>query len=335
MKNLKSFVFTLANIFTLASAFANDGCCDPRITTSSSTCFIDNISIAADFLWWKPCIDEMDYATATCETDEKITIKYKGLCPDFHSGVRVILGRPSFYCDWGFIASYNYFKSTAHHGFDDYNKISSPLIHPGATSCITELFDGVRASSKVFYNEWDALITYDMSCCNPCHLFQPFVGVAGLNLKQNFNVDMIQGLHTDTIRWRSDYWGVGLRAGIEYQYLFCDRFRFFTLFHGTMLAGDADTKACQSFCRDVEIKEDECCHFIPGYHIGVGLIYEGCFCRIDYSLRLGYEFLEWRNLPTQRIFIGEEETLEQGRSTPTNTRAMGFHGLMAGIGMTF
>lgn len=328
------FFFTFITLL-FSNGFAHDPCVSPCFRSSSISCFLDDFGVAGDFLYWKPCVSELEYATVSSETDDKISLRYKTLCPDYEPGFRIILGRPSFYCDWGFVASYNYLQSSAHGSIDKFAGLSSPLIHPAVTPCITELFDAIEGSWKLHYNEWDALVTYDMSCCNPHHLFQPFIGIAGVNIKQEMNIDLTQGVHLDTIRWDSEYWGVGLRGGIEYQYLFNSCLRFFTVVHGTLLAGEADTDMRQQFCKEICIKDDDCCLILPGYHISVGLIYEGCFCHYHYSLRVGYEFLEWRNLPNHRIFAGENHNFEDGHASPGNIRSLAFHGLMAGAGFTF
>lgn len=326
--------FTLVSLF-FGRGIAYEECCDPCVPRSSLSCFVDDIVFAADLIYWKPCVGGLEYATETTAADSVTTLKYKGLCPDYKPGFRLILGRPSFYCDWGFVGSYTYFQAHAHDSINHFAALSSPLIHPAVTPCISELFDSVRGSWKLHYNEWDALMSYDLFSNNPCHLFQPFVGVCGASIRQDLAIDLTQGIHLDTIRWRSKYWGVGLRAGIEYQYLFNRCLRFFTVVHASLLAGEAHSCVDESFCTEIAIKDDTCCLFVPGYHVSVGVIYEGCICRYNYSLRLGYEFVEWRNLPNHRTFSGRQFDFEDGIASPANIRTIGFHGLMAGAGFTF
>jgi len=339
MKNWRKlipFSFLAVGMLMFAPAKAHDGCCNPCISCSSECCFIDDFSIAVDFLWWKPCLDDLSYAT-DCEEYESgdTTIYYKSLCPDWEPGVRIIFGRPCFYCDWGFVASYTYFHSMDRASVFHEGKIACPLVHQYFMTYKDELCDEVKAEWELCYQEWDALITYDMSCCNPCHLFQPFVGVAGLFLKQEVDLDIIDWESENEVKWSSDFWGVGLRAGIEYQYLFSRCLRFFTIVHGTMLAGSPENEHKQSFMIDLEIEDDDCCLFVPGYHIGVGFIYDTCICDVGVSARLGYEFTEWRNVPNHRIFCGDDKSVSGGHATSPNTRTIGFHGLLAGIGMTF
>lgn len=338
MKVWRNFIaYTFFAVIALSSAPSsiNGTCSNSCFSHCSEACFIDDYSIAVDFLWWKPCIDDLTYAT-TCEDYEgKTIIEYESCCPDWEPGVRVIFGRPCFYCDWGFVASYTYFLSDNTCCLEKDAKISSPLIHQNFTDSKSALYDKAEAEWEMRYQEFDALITYDMSCCNPCHLFQPFVGVAGIYLEQDFDITLSVDESTYEIEWGSRLWGVGLRAGVEYQYIFSKCLRFFTLVHGTMLASQPENKTTQTFCTELVIKDDDCCLFLPGYHVGVGFILDSCICDVGFSLRVGYEFLEWRNIPNHRIFIGDNKAIEGGHATSSNIRTLGFHGLIAGLGVAF
>lgn len=329
---LTSLLFLVISVHNEAS----DDCCHPYFPCGSESCFIDDFSVAIDFLWWKPCIDDLVCATICFEEDNKTRIEYKGICPSWEPGVRVILGRPCFYCDWGFVGSYLYLQSNDYCKIKREGKVSCPLIHGHFTSGYkATLCDSVKGDWEFIYQEADALITYDMSCCNPCHLFQPFVGIAALWLQQELEIKLYDHYSQGKIRWDSDFWGVGLRAGVEYQYLFSKCLRFFTLVHGTMLVGNPDNEMYQLFDSELEIIDDDCCLFIPGYHIGVGFIFDTCICDVGFSLRLGYEFLDWLNLPNHRIFCGDNNAVEGGHACSSNVRTLGFHGAHFGLAVTF
>jgi len=330
-----SLVFLSVGLVALTPNVANaqscNPCCDPCDWNLCDQTFL----IGADFLYWKPCIDDLDYA-AVVENDNGFTdVDYKGICPDWQPGFRGYFGLPEFFCDWGLYFSYTRLECCDTHKttFDDpdgSNGITSPLIHPDLLT--TNLYDEAKGHWDLTYQEWDVLFSYDISC-NCCHSFSPFFGVAGVYIEQHLRAEFPNDWEVD---WHSDYWGVGLRAGSEYAYRFNDCFSFFARASGTLLAGKADSRNRQEFGTDIEIKDDDCCHFVPGYHIGAGFVYEGCTCGTEWGIRIGYEFLNWHNVPNHRVFSGTDgDNAELSHSSSASTRNLGFHGLLAGVSLSF
>jgi hypothetical protein len=296
--------------------------------------------VGADFLYWKPCISDLDYAAKVTE-NTLTTVEYDSICPEWEPGVRAFLRVPNFYCDWGLSASYTFIESTrtSHVNDDDVDFVVSPLTSGIAFDDEELEFEDIRGHWNMDYHEWDVLLSYDISC-NQCHHFKPYFGLAGIVLDQDLKVTL-ENDGDGEIHWESNFWAVGFRAGSEYQYQINDCWNFFTCANATLLAGSADTTNHQTFensvSSNVKYKDDDCCQFVPGYHIGAGLEYSACMCDMEYSFRFGYEFLTWFNVPNHRVFFTGEanETTQWAHSSSPNTRELSFHGLFAGLSVKF
>lgn len=342
----KKICLALLSIGMLAFApvSANQGSCDPCDSCETSCwnpcdwdfCNFGGFEVGAEFLWWKPCVDDLDYAARVYETSDHTHVDYKGICPDWDAGVRVTLGLPNFFCNWDVCASYTYFESNDCASIDEENEIVSPLVHQGGLGS-TLIYDEAHGSWDMTYHEWDILFAYDIAC-NPCHHFKPFFGVAGIVLDQGLTVKLQDSDTEDEIKWNSDFWGVGLRAGTCYTYKINDCISFYAKAHGTLLAGEADSTNHQDLDTSGEniiLKDAGCCHFVPGYHIGAGFVYDTCVCNWNLSAKLGYEFLEWCNIPNHRGYTGDNLTTEASHATSASVRTLGFHGLVAGLALKF
>lgn len=327
---------------SVASADSCDPCCDP---CDWSLCDLGGFGVGVDFLWWKPCVDDMDYAF-TREVDTHTHVKYHGICPDWEPGVRVFLTLPEFFCDWTLSGSWTWISAcdSSSVSSHDGELINSPLLHqvfgvPG--------FSHAKGSYDLDYHDWDVLLSYNL-CNTGCHEFSPFFGVAGLILDQEQKVDLhdnedLFGADRAHVKWNSDLWGVGLRAGTHYEYRFNDCMKVFARAEGTLLAGESDGTNKQYYIdtdesalrTDYSFKDGEHCHCIPGYHLTAGMIYETCVCDYEFALRLGYEFVHWHNIPNPRVFVGDDSSADLAHSTSRSTRDVAFHGLLAGVSFGF
>ena len=340
------FTVLCAGLLVLAPSFVKaDSCGSCNTCNTCNTCDScdpcdcwGNFDFGADFLYWKPCVDDLDYAAEESSADKHF--KYRSICPDWQPGVRVYFGMPDFYCDWGMSASWTWIESDDCGSTKDVNDILGILLHPHTLAHHeTGTFDKAKASWDSTYNEWEVLFSTDLSC-KECHHFMPFFGVAGLFLDQDFSCDYYDSdVKTYKAKWDSELWGVGFRAGTEYQYRFSDCFSFFTKAAGTILYSESDSKH-KSECfaatgYNITAKDDDCCQIIPGWHLGAGFSYDTCYCDWDFSLRFGYEFLQWCNIPNHRTFGATDDAAGHAQSTSPNTRTYGFHGFFAGLGMSF
>lgn len=337
------------------AASAYDSCdpcynpCDP----CASFCDMD-FTVGVDFLYWKPCVDDLEYATLltpsnlpapTTTVDQ--TRCYQSVCLDWEPGFRVYVGLPGLCYDFDLNISYTWMRAST--GASVASGVGSEIeglnLYPGLAPIVTTpvAFDSASARYQLNYNEWDVLFSYRIAC-NPCHAFVPKFGVAGVVLDQEFRGQYdtaTDGVFAD-FKATSDYWGVGLRVGSDYEYKLSRCLTFFAAAQGTILAGQKDNKDLSTVtdagitsAGDVvsaEFKDDKnSCHLVPGYHLWIGMRYDDRMCDMDYFARIGYEFLNWWNVPNQRVFMGAGA----GRSTSASVRTLGFHGLFLGAGVSF
>lgn len=345
---IATFLFCLYTTLVSAACYKDLNPCDWRIHGHWVECEVD-------LIYWKPCIDNLDLAAIVTEDNGKNTVKYKDLCSDWQSGVRVAFLVPDVFYGWDFSTSYYrvcYENSTkqTYHNRDANNGIISPLL----IDAFADTWEEGEQELDLFYSEWDLLLTYDVYN-GPCHRFTPYFGIAGMFLNQEIDGEFArrtlfpigmqpkQNEETDTIvetEWKSDYSGVGIRMGAMYECNIADCI-FFTNANLTLLEGDAKTTNEQILMVPqqknvtVKITDDDGCHIVNGYHIQTGIKFSSSICGCDYGIRLGYEFVNWHNLPNQRVFNGENINTESGHSTSPRTRSLGFHGLFAGLSANF
>jgi len=300
------------------------------------------LAIGAELLWWKPCVDDMEFASKLAILDEDpfvSTIKSKKICPDWEPGVRVWLAIRDIWCDWGLSGSWTHINSDKTSTVKGSLSSSPPEIVFIALSSEDsgDTFLKVKGNWDTCYNEGEVLFFYSL-CSNERHSFSPFFGAAGIALDQDLK---IKGRNPEddilSLKWESNYWGVGLRFGSNYEYVLCDCLRLFAKTSATLLAGELDSKINLFFdimseeAESVEltIKDDKCCHFVPGYHIGAGLVYDKCICNFGFSIRVGYDFVNWHNIPNP-VKLGSGIW-----GASASTRTLGFHGPSAGLSIYF
>ena len=73
---------------------------------------------------------------------------------------------------------------------------------------------------------------------------------------------------------------------------------------------------------------------MPGGHLMTGLSYEREFCGKVLRARVGYEFVQWWNVPRIRRFWSEDEA-DIAVSTASLGSSLGLHGLFLGLDVGF
>lgn len=315
--------------------------------------------VSADYLYWKLCVDDLDYAAhsdAVIDTNgNSLGTKngtYKYVNPSWNSGFRVSAGISELACniDVGLIGHYTRINSC------DYAKTNYGDTYLEAT--MTHTFDVVGPSEidtvlfatlshELTYQDYDALFTTSY-CLKPCHTFRPYFGVAGVivdhHLLSTWQQDGLNNTVQDgTTTWNSCFSGVGLKVGSEYAFTLCRGLILYGAASGTVTVGENDSEVSfekiisatgeDSTSADYTFKDGECI-FVPGYHISVGMLYEMCLCNCRFDLKIGYDFLQWHNLPNIRRFLSEGPP-EVAMTTSPTVSTIGFHGLTVGVAMQF
>lgn len=309
--------------------------------------------LGADFIYWKPCVSDIDYATVTLVSGSSPDYQYKEMCLSWEPGFRIYFAKEHALCDLGLNASYTWLDTctkstvTSKEPTVDYN-IVTPYIQfnnlPASPDQLVATYDSS-------YQSWDIFLSYELPTCG-CHRLLPFFGVEGLILNQKLRTNIFTGstdaYPTHNQKWTADYSGVGLKIGSDYHYAMMDCLEVFSRFSGTAVVGsvsndknvfytqNADTGAVGD---DVDTYRGEGgCQIIPGFHFQAGFSYTATFCSCEMDLRVGYEFLYWLNVPTPRKFERGESNGNNDsliRSSSSKAVNMGLHGILAGLSTTF
>jgi Legionella pneumophila major outer membrane protein precursor len=351
-------VFINLGLLTMTPNFANadscyDPCCDP--------CSFGGFEIGVDFLYWKPCVDNLDYAVVkyhhTTEGTSPVIDSnkwgYKCLCLDWEPGFRVRFAKEDIFCNWNLSGSYTWLDvcssgSCKEPSADLDAYVSSPLFHPAMNNDEFAPEFGeltyVGGNYDTTYQTWDVLLSYDIAC-NRCHSFQPFFGVEGVILNQEIKVAGFQDYehhYADAMaaKWNSDFFGVGLKIGSAYEFQLNDCVKFYGSASGVITVGNRDGKyvgAVYHQSGEVDkwiFTDSDCCQFVPGYHLAAGLLYETDACGCDFAVRLGWEFVNWHNVSNPRAFTSGKDGQEFFSASSDYTN-VGFHGLVAGLDFSF
>ena len=265
---------------------------------------------------------------------------YNYLQHGFDPGFRIRARKIDAWCGWDVSGSYTYYWSKAN---DQVTRpvggqIFSTLNHGGIN---LDAGDDtlIRASHNIRYQTFDALFHYAFDCFGPCHSLIPFWGIEGLKLEQDTfshtDGDLGSNAATFDVNWDSELLGLGIKLGTDYEYRLLCGLSWFTRASFTVLAGQNESNNKQTLVvqttpttYELIFKTcDDIC--VPGCHLAAGLSYEkDCGC-VTMRARVGYEFLEWWNVPRIRRFFQSGE--EIGISTASNGSNLGLHGLFVGF----
>jgi len=335
----KNFGFALLSmaLMTVAPTGVEASACD---RCDNDCCGFD---LGVDFLWWKPCVDELNYAARRTleESGSFKKGKHRVVDTDWDSGFRIRLGKESCICGLDLRASYTYIDSSDSSTTKDEGNVYPVNTHPGF---VTNTFDAGKGTWHSEYQEWDLMLAFDNSC-NRCYNLSHSFGIAGLNLdlEMKSKLDKVSPEYVEQTKFKSDLYGVGFRLGTAFKTEVCDCLDFFAGGHASVLIAESDSKTEFDGRSDVdtkadnELKEDGVCQLIPGYHLAAGFSYEATACNCDFGLRLGYEILVWHNLPNKRAYVRDSgfSTPYLAESSFSNVRTFGYHGLFAGIEVGF
>lgn len=362
------------NVTEAADCYSCDPCDPCGDQCCNESCF-GGVDFGVDFLLWKPAVNDLDWSATLVEetvpgtgfepSGIDVFVKYHDVCPGWEPGFRLRLSKDACWCDWRLGLSYTRVKSSAHDHVDSCLDCTASCTNSSETVVAPPVFgsSSFSPSSQInfaqgkwesTYQAWDILFAYDIDCCR-CHVFSPFFGVAGLNLDMKLEADYqhCPGTLQNSIeyKWTDSFFGAGLKVGSGYSYNICDCLKLFATASGSLIVGDDDARNTQTFWDGlttpnfvtVRWKDDDCARILPGYHFQLGVLYESCYCGTEWGFRLGWEFVEWLNVANHRTFVSDATvssvspptSANVASSTSPNTRAYGFHGLLAGLEVHF
>jgi hypothetical protein len=355
VKNGLIFTLTVLLLTTLAPKEASARCSNEWFGCVSfmQPCYTEIFTFGADFLWWKPCFDDIDFAgTRTTVTENNITRTdwdYKKICPEWRPGFRLNFDYPSLicWCNIGFNASYTYVdmdQKNSVHGSDNFYFVLQPgLAHQEIGS------NPIHAKWDMRYQSWDSLFYFNYCCADSLYI-TPSIGVAGMLLDQALetegqswleNMQVVQALAV--VKWKSHLSGIGIKSGLNFNYVYNHCLTFYGFTNGTILAARSHTTNRQrlyftigetDLVGVIKFKDHKCSRCVPGFHLGLGAKSTFRLCGFPLTGKIGYEFLQWYNIPKHRTFESGDYMEGMTRSAFT-TRTFGFHGLFAGIDFIF
>ncbi len=339
--------FSLSPTFGYGQAlYESDPCC-PKLC-NPCVCWCSGFEVGADFIYWKPCLNDLDYAIKfdTDPNTSNTTSKgsYENLDHGFEPGFRVYGLKKDILCGWDVWGSYTWLWA----------KTSESVVLPVPSGMIFSTLDHagldiggmtqIDANHTFRYQSFDVLFRYEFKCFGPCNSLIPFWGIEGIKINQDtdsFAVgEFVEDAATYKVRWDSEVLALGLKIGTEYRYTICNGIKWFTNASLSVVGGNNDTVNTQrrvttgSFPTDVKVTFKDCTDIcIPGCHLMAGLSYEKDWCGMVLRARIGYEFLEWWNVPRIRRFFDSGD--EIGVSTGSLGSNLALHGLFVGLDVGF
>lgn len=353
-------------LLTSGAANANEyfGACDP---CEMDSCF-GGFEIGVDFLYWKTCKDDLNYAvvranvpatiatTETAAADAYTTGSQSHINLDWKPGFRIYTSIDDVIGNWSLYGSYTWF-STANNSKLEITPPSEEIdvtAPPPITFQLEQLVtfadpafninflgdpSAVKAKYDLSFQSFDVLFAGNYAL-KQCHYFKPYFGVTGLFINQEFKIDTdtINPILTSEGKWTDKYDGYGLKVGSEYNLALCDGFSLFGNGAGLITVGNHTASFEQEISGEIEIAVPsaklsyEECVFLPGYQISAGFQFDGTVCDFEYAIKIAYEFQNYFNTPNLPLFVNEDSLFLSSSTTNSN---LGFHGLSAGFNVKF
>ncbi|GAB4232851.1 MAG: hypothetical protein Tsb0021_11660 [Chlamydiales bacterium] len=302
-------------------------------------CLNNDFVLSADFLLWKLCQNDRDYAISsnnTISASGTQNLRYQFLDPSWEPGVRGCIKKINFWCGWDLSGSYTYIHPT------ESSEISSTIPGSITSTLFSSHFNldnllSAKANMKLEYSSFDVLFSRDFTLSD-CHTLTPFIGMEGLFTEERLSSKIRNEEETASLNWKSDYWGAGLKIGTTYFYNLSQCFSLFakgslSLIYGEVCSENRQSIVSEEINSELKYKSDRMGNCMPGWHLASGLSYEQILCGCSVHWRLGYEFVQWANFPNLRRYTTQGVS-NLGISTSSHTR-FGFQGLLAGVKVKF
>lgn len=331
-----------------------------------NSCSCEGLGVGADFLYWKLCENNMDYALVehvSSPTPNSINQGcYRFVKHSWDPGFRVWAEKKNLFCGYNLYGSYTRFDTTKSATTTASDSLLFSTLAIGNLNAITEQsLQRIDACHHVRYQNFDVMLSFDYPiCCN--HSFTPLIGVEGIKIDESWK-SPFSGLvdgdpATYLVHWNSDYQAFGLKIGSRYDCDLSCGFSLFALGTFSLVTGSVNATNSQilSLTPNPELpnndiivinNKDHTYLIQPGAHLAIGLNYERCYCGKTFKIRIGYELVDWWNMPTIRRFSGNApvaasstpvqaaDNVQQQASTSGAGSNMMFHGLFVGAEVSF
>jgi len=368
MRIFSHFFKVAVGAFVASSALAfgqyNDDCCYPDCCQEGG--LLDGIEIGAEFLYWQPFFDDLDFgfvststpfsgsSSSSSSSGDDVSGRFHNLNHDWIPAFRVFAAlKNDMCCGLNLCLAYTRVEDSRkrHLYAPTGGVLSSTLFHP----VLTDLFPGFVASEltghhRFNYDTYDLMFSHDF-CFAECHQFTPYFGVTGMDLDRNRHshllaIDPSTGYSVDGhFKYQSDFWGIGLKVGNEYKYQIFDSLSIFGNGNLSILAGNVQAHNHQYFSESspagavvtsdyFSFKTRDDWRLVPGYQLCAGFRYDTSICDWGITATIAYEFTQWFNLPRVPRFVSATPGAV-AISTSDRGEHIGFQGLNVGLALKF
>ena len=288
--------------------------------------------VTGDFLYWQPDVDGTEYAfkyksTAGAGTDFVSNGKLKGIQFDYEPGFKLGAGYTTDYDDWDVYACWTWLRASetdhvinSHPGED----IIAPLWFPASLNITNNYFGSAKEATgkwEMHYNTLDLNLgrKYFLS---KAITFRPHIGLRTAWIDQTFKSEL-RGLDYDEgkateFHGSNDFWGIGLRTGIQMQFFFDKNWSLYANGAGALLFGEFDlSQHTKGFFLNAPIgliepyqelfhESNELHRLRANLEVGAGFMWETFFNKdkFHFSIAAGWDFVEWFRQNELRQCVG-------------------------------
>ncbi len=290
----------------------------------------NDIYVTGAFLWWLP--DEADFSLGfnqqTSYVDSTATVAGSGANGNvvrfgyqWKPGFRVGLGWQSHTAEgWDVYLDWTWYKNKTTQSASASVRTGGAGIIPfwgfydSGFGGVAEIYGNMKASWRLLYNMIDLELGRDfyVSCALS---LRPYMSVEGGWIHRKWNVSYSDPVFvtvdaaSDSYGSKSNYWGVGPRAGLSGNWWLGKGFKFFGNLSGSLLSGRV-TKNTASLVHiqtsDVTLSgqsntwsDNQVFRIVPHLQAIVGAGWDFCFCceRYRFGVSAGWEVNEFWNVP--------------------------------------
>ena len=281
--------------------------------------------INASFLYWQPRQKGVEVGTHIYPTTEgAVTVSNNSIVNmdfDYHPAFKVGLGMNSDRDDWSVYVEYIRFYST-----DSRSKsipttpaisATNRLITPWVSMADSELGRYIKGKWKVKMNLLDVELARAYYVGTQL-TFKPFVGARGGWLDQVYHADIItyygSADYTGYAHNKSDSWLIGLRVGVDTNWLLGSGFRFFgntaaSIFYQKFKTSIKDVRTSTSTYKN----HDKIGYINPNFECALGFGWGTYFSDNSwhFDLSAGYEFhIFWNQNMIRSLVDGVNTTID-------------------------
>lgn len=330
--------FHIAMIVLSLGTFSFSDMFDPNSLKKSKRLWVD-----AELLYWKSNMGSLDYGVESRSSTSIHQAQVRQPHFEWDWGFRLGLGYKLPHDRWDLFLNETYVHGRARGHAGDSGHVIFPSL---AAPCKR----GKKASHHSFYAQsakanWQVNLNMpDIELGRTCRVakwltMRPFMGVRGLFIDQDYHVTYRGGTvaphDEDRVHFDSDYWGVGIRMGVDTLWGLGKGFSLYGDGSASLLSGDFDVdmheKLKKSHTDKAKIKRDVD-NVVAAADLALGIQWDYLFSRDRYhvGVKLGWEF---------DIFCDQNQLLIFTGSNPGAIRVrdddLTFQGLTVGFRFDF